>query len=719
MTNYFWIFSVVFAIAISILLIALLLRAKSARGKTSLFSYAGSLLGVSLLVVLISSVNNFQTDKALYFCIGLTFAFLLMALTILLVFFLEYTNRLSWLSPINILVLGLQPTLTFCALWFGPSEWSYRSISNVLYFGGPWMWMVYIYGQFLVFFSIIIFIRVYQAVHPIREWSRLVVLGFFAVLVIQELSLLNIPVRDYLALYLAALSVMGLIIAYVFLFSGFLGMIPISRETAIEKMPDGWTIINNQNRILDLNNVAESIVGDREHLIGKDVRKIFSNWDTVLEGESGEVEVQLQGRVMSPDQKRVYSLTAIPINEPYVGKIGWLVLWRDVTLRLSREQSRRRAQNEMFGLLYSISAAGGRAQNLDNFFNATMQDVMRVFKCHPGIVFLADKDGAASSELFLAVQYGLSTTAQNKMYSISKKDPLMAAVIRTHEPQLVQMGPSVVMDKRVAESMWNSLNGSLALIPMLSEDLLIGVMCLMREASQPFTKEELSNITIVAEQVANFVSGDRRRQLAIVLAERQKLVRDLHDSVTQKLYGLVALTEAAKSGLETGSTETMVQVLPRISDNARQALKEMRLFVYGLQPVDIEREGLESAIQQRLAAVEGRANVKARFISDENINLPIEKQVALYFIAQEALNNVLKHANASSVTLNLTQNESNIFFEISDDGNGATPTQLKGGGMGLKNMHYRATQIGGKLKLTSIPGKGTQIKVTLSKESRD
>jgi signal transduction histidine kinase len=369
----------------------------------------------------------------------------------------------------------------------------------------------------------------------------------------------------------------------------------------------------------------------------------------------------------------------------------------------------------MFGLLYYISAAASRTETLENFINVAMQDIMHVFKCHPGVVFLADKDSAVpSSDLFLAVHHGLPVMAQNKMYVISAKDPLVADVIKTREPLLI---PVMSLDARVPEMMRNNPNSSLLIVPMISDERLLGIMCLCRDITHPFTDEDVSNLSIAAEQVANYVSGDRRRQLAIVLAERQKLVRDLHDSVTQKLYGLVALTEAAKAGLEVGSTETMVQVLPRIGENARQALKEMRLFLYGLQPVNIERDGLTSVLHQRLAAVEGRADIKARFISDENISLPIEKQVALYFIAQEALNNVLKHAKATSVTIHLGESRSNIVLEIVDDGCGASPSQLKGGGMGIKNMYHRADQVGGKLKIDSFPGKGTRIKVTLTKES--
>jgi signal transduction histidine kinase len=167
--------------------------------------------------------------------------------------------------------------------------------------------------------------------------------------------------------------------------------------------------------------------------------------------------------------------------------------------------------------------------------------------------------------------------------------------------------------------------------------------------------------------------------MTIALAERQKLVRDLHDSVTQKLYGLLALTRAAQAGLEAGTPTMPAEVLSQISENTRQALKEMRLFLYGLQPVDLEHEGLVSVLHERLAAVEGRADVKTRIITDGEVCLPLPKEVALYYVAQEALNNILRHANAKSVTVQLKQTRASILLVIEDDGCGFDPRRTDPG----------------------------------------
>jgi signal transduction histidine kinase len=144
----------------------------------------------------------------------------------------------------------------------------------------------------------------------------------------------------------------------------------------------------------------------------------------------------------------------------------------------------------------------------------------------------------------------------------------------------------------------------------------------------------------------------------------------------------------------------------------------MRLFLYELQPVDLEREGLVSILNQRLAAVEGRADIKARLLADEKISLPLPKEVALYFIAQEALNNVLRHAYAKSVTVCLKQKKGNILLEIEDDGTGFDTLHPNHGGMGLKNMRERIAQVSGKLRITSTPGKGTKVSVSVGRDTQ-
>jgi signal transduction histidine kinase len=196
-------------------------------------------------------------------------------------------------------------------------------------------------------------------------------------------------------------------------------------------------------------------------------------------------------------------------------------------------------------------------------------------------------------------------------------------------------------------------------------------------------------------------------------------MRDIHDSLSQKLYGLVTITEAAQAAIEAGSTFDFRQILSRIGENARQAVKELRLFLFQMLPVDLEKDGLVSILHHRLAAVEGRADIKARFLADEIIEISKRKEIALYYIAQEALNNVLRHAQAKSVSVTLRQGYKYVTLEVADDGIGFDNMNIDRGGLGLKNITERVKQENGKLKISSKPNKGTIIQVTFEKDLHD
>jgi signal transduction histidine kinase len=250
------------------------------------------------------------------------------------------------------------------------------------------------------------------------------------------------------------------------------------------------------------------------------------------------------------------------------------------------------------------------------------------------------------------------------------------------------------------------------MLPLTAGEHILGVIGLIRKNGLPYGKDEITRASIVAEELASFIRSDRQRQLAIALEERKRLTHDLHDSISQKLYGLVQLTEAAQARLESGSPIQPAD-LTRIGENARQALKEMRLFLFQMKPVDLEHAGLVAALLERLSAVEGRANIKARLLADDDINISLEKETLLYYIAQEALNNIMKHANASSVTIFLKKRKTSILLEVVDDGCGFDPNATGQGGMGLRIMQERVAKLEGKLVVNSIPGKGTTIAVTI------
>jgi PAS domain S-box-containing protein len=209
-------------------------------------------------------------------------------------------------------------------------------------------------------------------------------------------------------------------------------------------------------------------------------------------------------------------------------------------------------------------------------------------------------------------------------------------------------------------------------------------------------------------------------QAQAALEERQRLARELHDSVTQSLYSLTLLAEASRRTAHSGDVSKVVDNIARLGETAQQALKEMRLLVYELRPLALEQAGLADALQNRLDAVEKRAGVEAQLRVELNVELPAEVENALYRVAQEALNNSLKHAEANKVVVSLRSSEKQVEMEIVDNGRGfAVEAPRDQGGLGLVSIRERVEALGGTWSISSKPGAGTQVLIHITLNDQD
>jgi len=196
--------------------------------------------------------------------------------------------------------------------------------------------------------------------------------------------------------------------------------------------------------------------------------------------------------------------------------------------------------------------------------------------------------------------------------------------------------------------------------------------------------------------------------------ERRRLARDLHDAVTQSVYSLTLMSAAARRRVGQGEALAAFDYVDRLGQLARQALKEMRLLVYELRPAALEGEPLVTALQSRLEAVEQRAGVAARLRVDAEPQLPAYVQTQLFRVAEEALNNTLKHAAATAVDVTIGGDARHVRLEIHDNGVGferdpaAAPA-----GLGLVSMRERVSELGGAFEVDSTPGGGTTVRVIL------
>lgn len=288
-------------------------------------------------------------------------------------------------------------------------------------------------------------------------------------------------------------------------------------------------------------------------------------------------------------------------------------------------------------------------------------------------------------------------------------------VVRYRTPLVMNFGES----ERLAQAYGGLVDGLEAglrsglAVPLIARDNTIGILSLRRIDSGGYTPRELELAIGVANQIAPAIENARLYREAGVVAvheERNRLARDLHDSVIQSLYSLTLHSEASVRHANAGDLEQVKARLGRMGESALQALKEMRLLVYQLRPPALEDAGLISALQHRLDAVEKRSGVKTRLILDREYRLPANIENALFPVAIEALNNAIKHANASIVEMRINTVDGGIELTVGDNGRGfAVAERSAQGGVGLASMSERLSDIGGRLSVKSVVGEGTTV----------
>jgi signal transduction histidine kinase len=254
-------------------------------------------------------------------------------------------------------------------------------------------------------------------------------------------------------------------------------------------------------------------------------------------------------------------------------------------------------------------------------------------------------------------------------------------------------------------------------VPLVVKGEVIGMLVLGHHQPNCWGEEKKELVQAFANQAAVAITNAElfeKAGEAATLEERTRLAHELHDSATQSLYSATLLSEAGRELAAAGDLESTQHYLSRVGEVVHQALKEMRLLVYQLRPPALEQEGLVGALQQRLDAVEKRAGIKARLFTDELKPLPAPVSHGLYWIAQEALNNAVKHAQANTVTVYIRLEGETVSLEVVDDGQGFDPEAVRnGGGMGLVSMRERAAQLGGDLAIDSAPDQGTRVRVSV------
>jgi signal transduction histidine kinase len=249
--------------------------------------------------------------------------------------------------------------------------------------------------------------------------------------------------------------------------------------------------------------------------------------------------------------------------------------------------------------------------------------------------------------------------------------------------------------------------------PLLVKGRVYGGIVVYYPHSRNFGVDEVQLLDIFADQAALALEHarlvDQSRQLA-ALEERQRIARDLHDSVTQTLFSLTLAAQAARTTATT-DLQAADAMLQTVQDLASGALAEMRALIFELRPGALREAGLAAAIERLIGAFRSRTGVAVEMDLNSR-RLPDTVEEALYRITSEALANVGKHACASHIVVSLCQTKTYAELRVRDDGVGFDPSQpIAGDHMGQRTMQERAAALGGFCMVQSRPGQGTEVVV--------
>lgn len=221
---------------------------------------------------------------------------------------------------------------------------------------------------------------------------------------------------------------------------------------------------------------------------------------------------------------------------------------------------------------------------------------------------------------------------------------------------------------------------------------------------------QMAEQTQLAQKMASEKSEIEEKAIQkIVSEERNRLARELHDSVSQQLFAASMLMSTINE-LRPPSDDTETRQLKLVEQTIHQSQLEMRALFLHLRPVQLHGKQLREGIEQLLNELRQKVPMTINStIEQVSMDKGIEDQI--FRILQESVSNTLRHAKAETLDVMLIRRENMAIMRITDDGVGFQPDTAKPGSYGLQNIRERAAQIGGQLKLVSVPGRGTSLEV--------
>lgn len=386
-------------------------------------------------------------------------------------------------------------------------------------------------------------------------------------------------------------------------------------------------------------------------------------------------------------------------------------------LAASRQQLETRVA-ERTGELSALLTIGHRvalAGDIDSTLNTLAQSVVEGARAEACAITVMDPDAPKGYSI---IPYGLPEGYIEIGDSIPDPEGeynLWAQAIKTQQPAIMRNVRATVLAQPEHAPMYPIMQqvawDTVISVPLTYQNHALGTLSLFYRPEQEIDEQQMGFLRAVADQATIAVENARlfrqARESAAVL-ERQRLARELHDSVSQALYGIALGAQTARAHLDR-RPEAAIQPLEYVLSLAKAGMTEMRALIFELRPESLEQEGLVAALGKHVDVLRVRHHIEVELTTDAEPALSLKAKEALYRVAQEALHNIVKHAEATHVQVCLQQQESMVELSIRDNGVGFDAGGNFPGHLGLVSMRERVEKVGGTFIVTSTQGEGSCV----------
>jgi nitrate/nitrite-specific signal transduction histidine kinase len=375
------------------------------------------------------------------------------------------------------------------------------------------------------------------------------------------------------------------------------------------------------------------------------------------------------------------------------------------------------ARTQELATLNAVAAVVSQSLDLERILDDALGEIMADLGFEAGVAFMLPEKEGGGDEVRLVASRNLPADVLASIRALPPEYLEQRLTALEGRPAPLPMGSISEQLRGLLEPAdWRSM----VQIPVNAKGRVFGALILLTRREPDASPEQLSSLAALGNQIGMAVDNARLYEHAeesAAAAERNRLARDLHDAVSQTLFSVSLIAEVLPR-IYTRDPVQGAQRLDELRQLTRGALAEMRTLLLELRPASLAEAKLPDLLKQLGEAVTGRSRIAVEVVTDVSEELPTDVRLAFYRIAQEALNNVVKHSHANKAKVSLVSpagRPDDAHLVVEDDGVGFDPA-AGGGQLGLGIMRERAESVKAHLLVCAAPGEGTKVAVTWSPE---